>query len=74
MTDDITSMPLDPVVLRRAAIALLAGRGNLDYCQVMSLRRCCIWAGEEALAAALFDKAMAMEPTDNEMLAAGYGV
>ena len=25
---DITAMPLDPVVLRRTAIALLAGKGN----------------------------------------------
>ena len=71
---DITAMPLDPVVLRRTAIALLAGKGNLDYCQVMSIRRACLWAGEEALAAALFEKAMAMQATDDEMLAAGYGV
>ena len=71
---DITAMPLDPVVLRRTAIALLAGKGNLNYCQVMSIRKCCIWAGEDELAAALFDMAMAMEPTDDEMLAAGYGV
>ena len=71
---DITSMPLDPVVLRETAIAVVAGKGNLDYCQVMSLRRACIWAGEEELAAALFDKAMAMQASVEEMLAAGYGV
>ena len=73
MTDTF-SMPLDPVVLRETAIALLAGRGNLDYCQIMSIRRACQWAGEEELAAALFDKAMAMQATDDEILAAGYGV
>ena len=45
-----------------------------DNCMAMSLRRACLWAGEEALAAKLLELAMTMEPTDDEMLAAGYGV
>ena len=56
------------------AKAMVNGQTKADYCQAMSLRRACLLAGEEALAANLFDLAMAMEPTDDEMLAAGYGV
>ena len=45
-----------------------------DSYVAMTLRHACLWAGEEALKAKLLDLAMAMEPTGDEAIAAGYGV
>ena len=60
--------------LTTAAEAMVNGETKADYCQAMSLRRACLWAGDEVLAAKLFDLAMATEPTEAEAIAAGYGV
>ena len=60
--------------LTTAAEAMVNGETKADYCQAMSLRRACLWAGEEALAAKLLDLAMGMEPSNGEAMAAGYGV
>ena len=44
------------------------------YCQLMSLRRLALLKGDERKAGELWEKAQRFNPSDDEMLAAGYGV
>ena len=47
---------------------------RLSYCELMSLRRLALLKGDERLAAKLWTKAQRLNPSDDDMLAAGYGV
>jgi hypothetical protein len=53
-------------------------QSSVDYCQLMSLRRLALLKGDEALAFELHQAAEALIAaglvSDDEMLAAGYGV
>jgi hypothetical protein len=55
-----------------------AEQSSVDYCQLMSLRRLALLKGDEALAFELHQAAEALIAaglvSDDEMLAAGYGV
>lgn len=60
--------------LKQVAEAMLNGDQDADYCMAMSARRLCLHAGEEELAAKLYNLAATMKPSTAEMIAAGYGV
>ena len=45
-----------------------------SYCQLMSQRRIALLNGDERMAVELWRQAQRLNPSDDERLAAGYGV
>ena len=54
--------------LTTAAEVMVNGETKADYCMAMSLRRACIWAGDEVLAAKLLDLAKPRKPLTTKFL------